>query len=70
LRKSKAAEVAAATRTPKRGRPCKRHYALALWSAAVLRRFFERIAGEIHAHYLGLQKISGHGILIIPLTEI
>jgi hypothetical protein len=67
LRKSKAAERC---RTPKRGRPCKRHYALALWSAAVLRRFFERIAGEIHAHYLGLQKISGDGILIIPLTEI
>jgi len=68
LRKSKAAEVAAATRTPKRGRPCKLHYTLALWSAA-LRRFSNELQGNT-PHYLGLQKIPGNGILIIPLTGI
>ena len=35
----KAAEVAAATRTPKRGRESQAHCALASWSAALLRRF-------------------------------
>jgi hypothetical protein len=38
----KAAEVAAATRTPKRGRESEAHCALASWSAAVLRRFHSR----------------------------
>jgi hypothetical protein len=40
-----------------------------LWSAAVLRRFSNELQG-IHGYYLGLQKIPGRGILIIPLTEI
>jgi hypothetical protein len=44
-------------------------YALALWSAAVFRRFSNEFQG-IRAHYLGLQKIPGNGILIIPLPGI
>jgi hypothetical protein len=44
-------------------------YTLALWSAAALRRFSNELQGH-NAHYLGLQKILGNGILIIPLRRI
>jgi len=40
-----------------------------LWRAAVLRCYSNELQ-RIRAHYLGLQKIPGHGILIIPLTGI
>jgi hypothetical protein len=37
--------------------------------AAALRRFSNGLEGH-NAHYLGLQKIPGNGILIIPLRRI
>jgi len=66
LRKSKAAEYC---RTPNVAVLANVDYTLALWSAAVFRRFSNELQG-IRAHYLGLQKIRGGVILIIPLPGI